>query len=359
MGGTKGGLSFQFAALATRLARVPVRVEGDPSCQRAVFMSSAGASAQTGRRSRLPANVPGDFYVNAACIDCDTCRWFAPDTFARVDELSYVYAQPETREQRLLAQAAAVACPTGAIRTEKPSPETREARSMFPLAVNDERSVFYLGYTSEGSFAASSWLLLTPTSCIMIDVPRFNSGLAKSIERLLESRGRVPTVDYIVLSHRDDVDGHELWAKRFPTSKRVIHKSECNSLQRTDQCEVKLEFDKAPTGDRVELTDGVSVIHVPGHTEGSIAVLDRASQSLFTGDHLFYSTRVNALFGSTIYIRHSWRVQQESVAKLAEEPFLSIYPGHGRMHSFSSAHDRRESIAATVSLMAKTPCRVP
>ncbi len=30
-------------------------------------------------KKRRPENAPGDFYVDAACIDCDTCRWLAPD----------------------------------------------------------------------------------------------------------------------------------------------------------------------------------------------------------------------------------------------------------------------------------------
>lgn len=30
---------------------------------------------------RLASNVPGDFFVDASCIDCATCRWVAPATF--------------------------------------------------------------------------------------------------------------------------------------------------------------------------------------------------------------------------------------------------------------------------------------
>jgi glyoxylase-like metal-dependent hydrolase (beta-lactamase superfamily II)/ferredoxin len=353
-------LSFQPTTRVTR-SFAPCLANGNARTQRNVgpVMADGARPTATTRRARLNTNAPGDVYVNAACIDCDTCRWLAPETFGHADGLSYVRSQPETREYRLRALAAAVACPTGAILTEKPADEAREARSLFPLAVNEDKSVYYLGYASEASYGASSWLVLTPSACIMVDVPRYNSGLAANIERLIASKARPEGIDYIVLSHQDDVASHDAWANRFPSAKRVIHRSECNGWQKTDACEIKLDLGEAGSSDRMELADGVFVIHVPGHTKGSIALLDTASRSLFTGDHLFYSTRVDALFGSTTYIRHSWRVQQESVAKLADEPFLSIYPGHGRMYTFASAEDRRKGIAATVDLMAKTRCHVP
>ena len=45
---------------------------------------------------RLPENVPGQFYVDRSCIDCDTCRRISPETFAQGDGHSFVTAQPET-----------------------------------------------------------------------------------------------------------------------------------------------------------------------------------------------------------------------------------------------------------------------
>ena len=30
---------------------------------------------------RLPENVPGDFFVDSTCIDCDACRQIAPAVF--------------------------------------------------------------------------------------------------------------------------------------------------------------------------------------------------------------------------------------------------------------------------------------
>jgi ferredoxin len=50
---------------------------------------------------RLPQNVPGKFYVDASCIDCDQCRATAPQFFARHEDsgVSFVQRQPETPEE--------------------------------------------------------------------------------------------------------------------------------------------------------------------------------------------------------------------------------------------------------------------
>ena len=43
---------------------------------------------------RRPENVSGDFYVDTSCIDCDTCRWMAPEVFIEAGEQSAVHHQP-------------------------------------------------------------------------------------------------------------------------------------------------------------------------------------------------------------------------------------------------------------------------
>ena len=45
---------------------------------------------------RLPENVPGDFFVDSTCIDCDTCSQLAPDIFRDHGDQCSVYRQPET-----------------------------------------------------------------------------------------------------------------------------------------------------------------------------------------------------------------------------------------------------------------------
>jgi ferredoxin len=66
---------------------------------------------------KLPENVPGKYYVDRQCIDCDVCRDTSPSNFTRNDEngYSYVYKQPETPEEISLCEDALNACPVEAI----------------------------------------------------------------------------------------------------------------------------------------------------------------------------------------------------------------------------------------------------
>ena len=72
------------------------------------------------KNDKTPGNVPGPFYVDSSCIDCDMCRNTAPATFVRNDEIGSTVAgrQPATSEEILLAQTAASECPTDSIGTD-------------------------------------------------------------------------------------------------------------------------------------------------------------------------------------------------------------------------------------------------
>ena len=66
---------------------------------------------------KLPDNVPGPFYVDDQCIDCDACRETAPNFFQRNDErgYSFVFKQPETADDKELCLEAMEGCPVEAI----------------------------------------------------------------------------------------------------------------------------------------------------------------------------------------------------------------------------------------------------
>ena len=62
-------------------------------------------------------NVPGKFYVDSSCIDCDLCRESAPDFFARDEDegLSYVSKQPSSADEIELCEEAMNGCPVNSI----------------------------------------------------------------------------------------------------------------------------------------------------------------------------------------------------------------------------------------------------
>lgn len=73
--------------------------------------------AMADRTDKNPLNVPGSYYNDLSCIDCDLCREIAPQFFTRDDDegLSYVWKQPVTPEEIAAAEEARQGCPTETI----------------------------------------------------------------------------------------------------------------------------------------------------------------------------------------------------------------------------------------------------
>jgi len=69
------------------------------------------------RKDRVAETVPGKYYVDAQCIDCDVCRVTAPLNFQRSEDkgYSYVFRQPESAEENAQCQEAMDSCPVEAI----------------------------------------------------------------------------------------------------------------------------------------------------------------------------------------------------------------------------------------------------
>jgi ferredoxin len=69
------------------------------------------------REDKNSENVPGKFYVDSQCIDCDLCRETAPNNFARAEDegYSYVFKQPENDEEIAQCREAMEGCPVEAI----------------------------------------------------------------------------------------------------------------------------------------------------------------------------------------------------------------------------------------------------
>jgi ferredoxin len=66
---------------------------------------------------KVKENVPGKFYVDSTCIDCDLCREKAPANFARQDDegYSFVARQPSDANEEDACVAALEECPVEAI----------------------------------------------------------------------------------------------------------------------------------------------------------------------------------------------------------------------------------------------------
>lgn len=293
------------------------------------------ATAATSSRQRRPQNIDGDFFVDHRCIDCDVCRWMAPDSFTRVDGQSAVTKQPSREEERVKALQALLSCPTSSIHTEKPTKKILEIQKMFPLPIDEQKlpGVYDCGYHSERSYGATSYLITHPEGNILVDSPRYTEKLAKNIEKL-------GGVRYMFLTHKDDIADHDKWSRRFACT-RILHSEEVG--QSTTDVEWKLHGE-GPWS----IGDDFKLIHTPGHTEGSVCLYYKPLKVLFTGDHLANS----AASKLTIHEMYNWqsvKLQLESVRKLLDFDFEWILPGHGRRATF---RDNQEKNSALESLLA-------
>jgi glyoxylase-like metal-dependent hydrolase (beta-lactamase superfamily II)/ferredoxin len=274
--------------------------------------------------ARRPQNVDGDIYVDSSCIDCDTCRWMAPDIFSRDDEQSAVFHQPETAEERLAALQAVLACPTASIGTVEPPKDIKAAQASFPIPIT--ANVYHCGYHSEKSFGAASYFIQRPEGNVLVDSPRFAAPLVKQLEAL-------GGVRYLYLTHQDDVADHQQFHERFGCQ-RILHADDIGSG--TAAVEIQLQGT-----DPVELAPDLMVIPVPGHTKGHTVLL-YDNRVLFTGDHLAWSVRLHQLYAFRRHCWYSWPEQVKSMEKLAAYDFEWVLPGHGRRHHADAATMRQQ-----------------
>ncbi len=261
-------------------------------------------------QKRLPENVPGDFFVDSTCINCDTCRQLAPATFGETRNYAYVQRQPQDMAERRLAVRALLSCPTGSIGS-KGKEATKEVMDDFPLAIEDE--VYYCGFASPKSFGGSSYFVQQPGGNWLIDSPKYIPRLVRAFESLGGIR-------YIFLTHRDDVADADRYAARFDSA-RIIHRAD---LSAQPDAEIILEGDEA-----VEISPNFLVIPTPGHTRGHLVLLHH-KRYLFTGDHLWWNRRAERLGAYRRFCWYSWPEQIESMKKLLEYSFEWVLPGHGQ-----------------------------
>ena len=289
---------------------------------------------------RLPANASGDFFVDDACIACDTCRRVAPATFGGgEDDPAFVNRQPAFPEERRRALMALVACPVAAIGSASKAGVAEAARA-FPEEVLP--GVLQCGYAAESSFGAASWLLLRPDGNVLVDSPRFAAPLAERIRALGGAR-------LMFLTHRDDVADHARWAEALGCA-RVLHARDVSGATRA--VEVKLEGD-----DPVPLGRGLLAIPVPGHTAGSAALL-ADERVLFSGDHLWGDAE-GRLGASRAVCWWSWGRQADSMERLGSFRFEAVLPGHGRPWRARGPEDARREVEALARAMRATGARAP
>jgi glyoxylase-like metal-dependent hydrolase (beta-lactamase superfamily II)/ferredoxin len=270
-------------------------------------------------RRRHPASVPGPWFVDTTCIDCDACRQIAPTVFAESDVgQSTVKRQPASADEERAAARALVACPTASIGLEGGHVD---AEGLFPQEIAE--GVFYCGFNSEDSYGANAFFAVRPDGNLLVDSPRFAAPLVRALERL-------GGVKRILLTHRDDVADAGRFAAHFG-AEAWIHEADASAAP----------FARPITGlDPVDLGGGVRVLPLPGHTRGSVGYLLEA-RFLFSGDSLYWSRRRQDLGAFRDACWYSWEAQADSLERLAAHRFEWVLAGHGDRHHAPAAEMER------------------
>jgi glyoxylase-like metal-dependent hydrolase (beta-lactamase superfamily II)/ferredoxin len=272
-------------------------------------------------RRRLPQNVAGDFFVDDTCIDCDTCRAVAPETFRDHGAQSSVHHQPAAPDERRRALRALVACPTGSIGTVAHAPDVGDAVASFPERIADD--VYFCGFTSEKTFGGWSYLVRRAPERggnVLVDSPRFTAPLVRQIRAL-------GGVSVMLLTHKDDTGDHAAFTEEFRGT-RVMHVADGAA---------RLGAERVIDGVKpARLDDDVVAIPTPGHTRGHTVFLYRET-FLFAGDHVAWSPERGTLIAWPDVCWYSWPEQTRSMERLREHRFVWVSPGLGRIHHAPAA----------------------
>ena len=141
------------------------------------------------------------------------------------------------------------------------------------------------------------------------------------------------TLKYIVTTHGHwDHIGDNARVAEHTGARIAVHPLDAHRL--TNPTGNLLPFEIPPSVPAVELQEGgeirfgslrLEVLHTPGHTEGSVCLLDREAGRLYSGDTLF-----NGSFGRVDLPGGSPEAMVASLDRLHRlDPTLTVLPGHG------------------------------
>jgi glyoxylase-like metal-dependent hydrolase (beta-lactamase superfamily II) len=188
---------------------------------------------------------------------------------------------------------------------------------------------------------ANVYLVVNGKELTVIDTG--TSGNAQKTAAYIQKLGFQPTdVKTIILTHSHiDHMGSVKELKELTHAKLAVHIEDAdyvsgkkplpkpkNILFRAAASFIKPAFAEADVtlkdGDKIE---GLTVIHVPGHTPGSIALLDEEKKVLFAGDTIRYDGE--KVSGAPEQLSIDPDKLKESIRKIAALNFDILLPGHG------------------------------
>jgi len=161
-----------------------------------------------------------------------------------------------------------------------------------------------------------TYLIELKDKILLIDMPTYSNELKDFILSFKKK-----TV--AILSHGScGIEDGTKWQNDI-SLKVYMHKADANHPWIRMQADIL--FTKMPFFD-----DSIEILHTPGHSKGSICVLENKSKSLFTGD-TFYADE-NGNIKDFTQERHAeyenLEERIESCKKLAAYDFINVFPFH-------------------------------
>jgi glyoxylase-like metal-dependent hydrolase (beta-lactamase superfamily II) len=154
----------------------------------------------------------------------------------------------------------------------------------------------------------------------------------------------------VLVACRDDIGDHDKWAKYY-NCKRILHSSDVRPHITDIETQLQGSGPWNLSGDTFseqELDNGVIILHTPGHSKGCVTLWHEATKTMFTGDHIAYSGRLNRLTLFPLYNHDDMRVQIKSAEKLLDWDVMHLLPGHGRRYHFKDAAERLQMFSGAI-----------
>ena len=173
-------------------------------------------------------------------------------------------------------------------------------------------------------------------ACAIIDPGCCSPGETDGLLGFLEAEGLVPEKILLTHGHFDHSFGAAAIAVRLgikvlmhPADRKVLEKGELFSgVFGMDGYNGRFPTEDIADGDLVKIGNNLEfkVIHVPGHTPGSVCFLHMESKTMFGGDTLFAGS-----IGRTDLPGGDYDALMESIfgKLLTLDPAIMVIPGHG------------------------------
>ena len=188
------------------------------------------------------------------------------------------------------------------------------------------------------SFDSNVYILLDKKTCLIDTGAGMDRDLMREVEQNLKGR----KVDMVINTHAhlDHVGGNHL----FSTPKVYVHRLDADGVRSGNLYGTHVFSNESilnsvdftfKEGDKIKLGDSIlNVIHTPGHTPGSVCLLEEDSGYLFSGDTLFS----DGAFGRVDLQKGSMKDMVASLKRLREIEFEKLFPGHMRVVENGKRH---------------------